>query len=142
MQRRHYLTAVAAGVAGGVAGCIDRLPGGTDGPAYPGGTLVVENTGDATVGVTVTASPEAFQASLDTDVEGGATVVRRAFVTGEPGDIATLSARLGETGDPLSFQFLPAGSADAPPEVARLTFENAVEASATWTATRGTPRSE
>lgn len=141
MQRRRYLTTVATGLAGGVAGCVDRLPGGENEPSYPGGTLVVENAGDASVRVTVTATPDAFEATLDTDVAGGATVVRRAFVTGDPGDIATLEARLGETGDPISFQFLPAGSDDAPPEVARLTFENAVEASATWTATRGTPRS-
>jgi hypothetical protein len=79
-----------------------------------------------------------YNASLDTAVAGGETIVRREFVTAEQGDIVTLEALLGETGESLSFQFLPEGSDDNPPEVAELTFENAVEASASWTATSGT----
>jgi hypothetical protein len=101
--------------------------------------VVVENTGDAPVEVSVETKPDEYDASLDTEVSGGETIVRREFVTAEQNDIVSLRALLGETGDRISFQFLPAGSRDnSPPEVARLTFENPVEASATWTATRGT----
>lgn len=82
-----------------------------------------------------------YDASLDADVAPGETAVRRAFVTAAQGDIVTLEARLGETGELIRFQFLPAGGEEgSPPEVAQLTFENAVEASASWTATSGTSR--
>jgi hypothetical protein len=139
MWRREYIRATISciGVVS-VAGCSGILPGGDQNPAYPGGTLVVENTGDNPVHISVNTKLEQYDASLDTEVDGGETIVRREFVTADNGDIVTLEARLGETGDPLRFQFLPAGGdEDAPPEVAQLTFENAVEASATWTATRG-----
>ncbi len=144
MQRRRYLATVGTCLAGtALSGCLDRLPGEGNDPRYPGGTLVVENTGDSVVRVSVTAEPAADDGALDASVAGGETVVRREFVIGEPGDAVTLEARLGSTGDPIAFEFLPAGGeGDAPPEVARLAFENAVEASATWTATAGTPRRE
>jgi hypothetical protein len=83
--------------------------------------------------------PGEYDASLDTSVTGGETLTRREFVTAESGDVVTLVAQLGSEGDPIEFQFLPAGGdGDSPPEVARLTFENAVEANATWTAISGT----
>ncbi|MHC3381983.1 hypothetical protein [Haloarcula sp. H-GB5] len=122
-----------------LTGCVEMLPGGNGGSEYPGGTLVVENTGDSPVKVSVNTKLELFDATLDTVVTGGETVVRREFVTAESGDIVTLEALLGKTGETIRFQFLPAGSGeDTPPEVAHLTFETAVEASATWTATSGT----
>lgn len=122
-----------------LAGCAGVLSGGSSSPEYPGGTLVVENTGDNPVRVSVNTKLDQFDAALDTEVAGGETVVRREFVTAESGDIVTLEALLGETGERIRFQFLPAGGdEDAPPEVAQLTFESAVEASATWTATSGT----
>jgi len=141
VQRRRYLRATA-GCLGAVslAGCAGILPTGDQGPEYPGGTLLVENTGDSSVPVSVQTKLDQYDASLHTEVAAGETTVRRAFVTAEQGDIVTLEARLGETGDRMRFQFLPAGGDDSPPEVARLTFENAVEASATWTATSGTSR--
>jgi hypothetical protein len=76
---------------------------------------------------------------LGATVSGGETLIRREFVTAEPGDVVTLTALLGSERNRVDFQFLPAGGADgdAPPEVACLTFENAVEASATWSATGG-----
>ncbi|WP_435075176.1 hypothetical protein [Halorubrum sp. HHNYT27] len=122
-----------------LAGCAKMLPSGNTAPEYPGGTLVIENIGDRPVRVSVNTKLEQFDAELDTEVAGGETVVRREFVTAESGDIVTLEALLGETGEQISFQFLPAGGGeDYPPEVAHLTFETAVEASATWTATSGT----
>jgi len=121
------------------AGCAEMLPSGQTDPEYLGGTLVVENTGDSPVRVSVETKLEQFDATLDTQVAGGETIVRREFVTAESSDVVTLEALLGQTGEKLRFQFLPAGSGeDTPPEVAHLTFETAVEASATWTATRGT----
>ena len=140
MRRRRYIRATG-GCFGAVAlsGCAEVLPSGGRDPEYPGGTLIVENTGDNPVRVAVRTKLDQYDAALETAIAGGAVIVRRAFVTAEPGKIVTLEAQLGETGEPISFQFLPAGGGDEyPPEVARLTFENAVEASATWTATSGT----
>ncbi len=138
MQRRRYLRAVGGGVgAVSLSGCAELVPGEGQTPAYPGGTLVVENTGDAPVRVSVDTELDQYDATADTDVSGGHTVVRRELVTAEQGDVVTLQAQLGGTGDRISFQFLPTGGETAPPEVARLTFENAVGASAMWTATEG-----
>jgi len=140
MRRRQYLR--ATGACSGVlalTGCVEMLPGGNPAPDYPGGTLVVENVGDSPVRVSVNTKLEQFDAELDIKITGGETVVRREFVIAETGDIVTLEALLGETGEQIRFQFLPAGGdEDTPPEVAHLTFESAVEASATWTATSGT----
>lgn len=138
MDRRRYLYALGgclgAASLSGCTGIVDEDPN----PAYPGGTIVLENTGNNSVPVSVATKLGQYTASLDTSVAGGETVVRREFVTAEQGDIVTLIAQLGQTGDEIRFQFLPAGGGDdAPPEVARLTFENAVEAGATWTATSG-----
>ncbi|MFC7208988.1 hypothetical protein ACFQL3_00355 [Natronoarchaeum sp. GCM10025321] len=140
MIRRRYLRGIG-GCFGAisVSGCAEILPGYNQDPEYPGGTLIVENTGDRPVGVSVNTKLDRYDASLDTEVAGGEMIVRREFVTAEKGDIVTLEAQLGETGDKLSFQFLPAGGdTDSPPEVAQLAFENAVEASATWVATSRT----
>lgn len=139
MHRRRVLRGVGGCLtAVSLAGCAGVLPGGDQDPEYTGGTLVVKNTGDNSVQVSVSTKLDQYDASLDTAVAGGETIVRREFVTAEQGDIVTLKALLGETGEPLRFQFLPEGSDDNPPEVAELTFENAVEASASWTATGGT----
>jgi hypothetical protein len=139
MQRRRLLRGVGGCLAAlSLAGCAGALTGGYQDPEYPGGTLVVDNSGDGSVRVSVSTKLDQYTASLDTTVPGGETIVRREFVTAEQGDIVTLKALLGETGETLSFQFLPGGSEDHPPGVARLTFENAVEASANWTAIDGT----
>lgn len=139
MIRRRYLRALGGCFgAMSLAGCAGVLPGSNQGPEYPGGTLVVENTGSRSVTVSVTTKLEQYNASLNIAVPGGETVVRREFVTATQGDIVTLEVQLGETGERLRFQFLPAGSKDnSPPEVAQLSFENDVEASASWTATSG-----
>lgn len=138
MDRRQYLYALGGCLgAASLSGCTG-IVGEDSNPAYPGGTIVVENTGNSSVPVSVATKLDQYTASLDISVAGGETVVRREFVTAEQGDIVTLIAQLGQTGDEIRFQFLPAGGGDdAPPEVARLTFENAVEAGATWTATSG-----
>jgi hypothetical protein len=138
MDRRRYLYALGGCLgAASLSGCTG-IVGEDPNPAYPGGTIVLENTGNNSVPVSVATKLGQYTASLDTSVAGGETVVRREFVTAEQGDIVTLIAQLGQTGDEIRFQFLPAGGGDdAPPEVARLTFENAVEAGATWTATSG-----
>ncbi len=138
MERRQCLRAtVACFSIVSLSGCAGFLPGDNQDPEYPGGTLVVENTGDSPVRVSVNTKLDRYDGSLDTEVAGGETVVRREFVTAESGDIVTLEAQLGETGELIRFQFLPAGGEDSPPEVAQLTFKNAVKASAAWTATSG-----
>ena len=138
MERRRFLGGIGGCLAAvSLAGCAGVLPGGEHEPEYPGGTLVVENTGDNSILVSVRTKLEQYDASLESHVSGGETVVREEFVSAEQGDIVTLEAVLGETGDPFSFQFLPEGSDENPPEVAELTVENAVEASANWSATGG-----
>ena len=141
MERRQYVGAIAS-IFGSmsVAGCTGLLPLGdaSENPEYPGGTLLVENTGETAVTVSVTVTSDEYDASLNASVAGGETLTRRKFVTAESGDVVTLAAQLGNEGDLIEFQFLPAGGdGDSSPEVARLTFENAVEASATWTAISG-----
>lgn len=139
MRRRRLLRGIGGGLAAvSLAGCASVLSSGEQEPEYPGGTLVVKNTGDNSVRVSVSTKLNQYDTSLDTAVAGGKTIVRQEFVTAEQGDIITLEAVLGETGEPISFQFFPEGSDENPPEVAELTFENAVEASASWTATGGT----
>jgi hypothetical protein len=142
MERRQYVGAMSAILgSASIAGCAGFVPVGneSESPEYPGGTLVVENTGETAVNVSVTVASEGYDASLGAAVAGGETLVRREFVSAESGDIVTLVARLGSEGEPIEFQYLPAGGdVDSPSEVARLTFENAVEASATWSAIRGT----
>lgn len=65
--------------------------------------------------VSVGTKLDQYTASFDTAVTGGETIVRREFVTAERGDIVTLKPLLGETGERLSFQFLPEGSGDNRP---------------------------
>lgn len=139
LNRRRFLATVGSclGIAS-VAGCAGVVPTGGDSPDYPGGTIVVENTGETSLAVSITVVEDEYDAEVNATVSAGETLVRREFVTADDGDIVTLAARLGDSGDPTTFQFLPAGGTDdAPPEVARLTVENAVEASATWTAIGG-----
>lgn len=141
MDRRQYVSAMSAVLGStSVAGCAGHLPFGNDdeSPEYSGGTLLVENRGETAVNVSVTVTSDGYDASLNASVAGGETLVRREFVTAESGDIVTLAAQLRSEGEPTEFQYLPAGGdGDSPPEVARLAFENAVEASATWSAIRG-----
>lgn len=140
MRRRQYL-AVCSGSLGMVSlsGCTGLLSTGNgDTPEYPGGTLVIENTGDNDLDVSVSVVEAEFSAALDKTVPTGKTVIERDFVTASEGDIVTLGAQIGDDGDPTTFEFLPAsGADDAPPEVARLTIQNTVEESASWTATEG-----
>lgn len=142
MRRRRYLGAIGSVFgSASVAGCTGFVPlgNGSERPEYPGGTLIIENMDETVVNVSVTVTPDEYDSSLDSSVSGGETLIKREFVTAERGDVVTLAALLGNEGDPVTFEFLPAGgdSEDTPPEVARLTFENAVEASATWSATSG-----
>ena len=139
MHRRRLLEGIGGCLAAvSLAGCAGVIPGGEQEREYPGGTLIIENTGDNSVQVSIRTKLEQYDASLETDVAGRETVVQEEFVTAEQNDIVTLEAVLGETGDPISFQFLPEGSDENPPEVAELTVKNAVEASASWSATSGT----
>lgn len=141
MNRRRFLAAAGGGLGLAVlSGCTGFLEtDGNETPEHPGGTLVVENTGNSSLTVSVWVVEERFSGTLDTTVEGGATVVEREFVTASAGDVVTLAARIGDEGEPTTFEFLPGGGeGDAPPEIARLSVENAVEASATWTASEGT----
>lgn len=141
MHRRRFLTATTGCTALlSLSGCAGILPAtNAENPDFPGGTLVIENTGDSPLDVTISVAEDRFSATLDATVPAGETVVERRFVTASEGDIATLTARIGADGEPTTFEFLPAGGTnDSPPEVARLSIENAVEESATWTAVAGT----
>jgi hypothetical protein len=75
---------------------------------------------------------------FETDIPVGETVTEREFITASEVEIVTLSAVIGGEGEPTTFEFLPGGGNDAPPEIAHLSIENAVEKSATWTARPGT----
>lgn len=140
MRRRRFFTRIVGSITLlSISGCAGLLPT-EDGnsPDYPGGTLVVENAGESALDISVGVVEEQYSASLDTTVSAGDTDVRREFVTASEGDVVTLSAVLGGDGDPTTFEFLPAGGdGDAPPEVAALTIQNAVEESASWTALQG-----
>ncbi|MFB6111757.1 MAG: hypothetical protein ABEJ35_04385 [Halobacteriaceae archaeon] len=140
MHRRRYLAALTASLgATGLAGCVGVLPTPDETEArYPGGTLVVENTGDDALEVGVSVVEEQYDASLETTVPAGERVVVEEFVTAASGTVVTLAGQVGADGEPVRFEFLPGGgSGSVPPEVAVFEVENAVEASATWTATAG-----
>ncbi|WP_135661761.1 hypothetical protein [Halorhabdus rudnickae] len=139
-DRRQFLATVGStfGVAS-VSGCLEILSIDSTAQSYPGGTILVENAAERSLAVSVTVAEDEYDASLETTVSGGETHVRRGFVAADAGAVVTLTARLGDRGDPTTFDFLPAGGEkNARPEVARLTIHNAVEASADWTAMRGT----
>lgn len=141
VRRRAVLGGVAAIV---VSGCLGVLPDSEQGgPQYPGGTVVVEHTGSTPAQVTVRMTDPDQRVVVDTTVDPGTTVVRRRAVTVSTGTVVTLAADLGDGGDPISFEFLPSGTTTAPPEVAVLTIQSDVTASAEWTATAGTdPRDD
>lgn len=138
LNRRRFLTTSGCylGISS-LSGCAGLLSNGSDGLDYPSGTVIVENTDDTSLAVSITVVEDEYDAEINGTVSGGETLVRREFVTADDGDVVTLAAKLGDSGDATRFQFLPAGKDDAPSEVARLTVKNAVEASATWTATKG-----
>ncbi len=121
--------------------CRDAPSEGDSAPEYPGGTLWVYNTSQSDLSITVTTVDHSPSATLETTIPAGETVIRREFISTAPGTAATLAARIGDDGEQKTFEFLPDGGgdeSDAPPEYARLTIENAVEASAEWTAREGT----
>lgn len=141
MNRRQFLASLGGSlVPFSLTGCAGVFPTGDDETGeYPGGSLLIENTGDSQLEVSISVVEERFTASLDTSVPAGETVVERSFVTASAGEVVTLAAQIGSEGDPTTFEFLPAGGEDTtPPEVARLSITNAVEDSTTWTATQGT----
>lgn len=137
MDRRQYLTAAGAAIStvalAGCSGSSDDEP-----MERPGGTLVIENVGDDALEVAVDVEAEKYDASVDRTIPAGETFVDESFVTGLYGESVTLVALIGDDGEGKPFEFLPSGSDDSPSEVARLTVESEVEASATWRATEGT----
>lgn len=129
MNRRRFL-AGGVGVSGTIlGGC--SFPRGDSAPEYPGGTLWLYNSYRSDVKVTVTTVDHTPKATAETIVPAGETLIRREFVTAEPGESATLASRVND-GDHLTFEFLPAGTDDATPEYARLNIETPVSAS--WSA--------
>ncbi|WP_275738175.1 hypothetical protein [Halorhabdus sp. SVX81] len=137
-DRRQFLGTVGSllGITS-ISGCFGLVMTDSADPIYPGGTVVIENTAARSLPVSVTAVEDRYEASLETIVPAGETRVRREFVAAEAGDLVTLAARLGDSGGPYPFEFLPAGGENnARPEVARLTIRNAVEPRADWTAER------
>jgi hypothetical protein len=129
MKRRRFL---AGGIGLGatmLAGC--SFPRGDSAPEYPGGTLWVSNTYRSDVEIAVTTVDHAPEASVETSVPAGETLIRREFVSAESGEAVTLAATV-EGGDRRTFEFLPAGTDDATSEYARLDIETPV--SADWSA--------
>lgn len=143
MHRRRFVTTLGSclGLVS-LSGCTGVLPlsnQNDENPEFPGGTLVVENTGDNALDVSVSVAEEHISASFSDTVPPGERVVERAFITASAGEAVTLTAQIDGDGEPTTFEFLPNGGEDnAPPEVAHLAIETPVEESATWTATRGT----
>lgn len=138
VSRRSVLAGVAGVGIGVTPGCLGVLPApDTSEPVYPGGTLRIQHTGSSPLAVHVEVLESGYSAEYDAELDAGAIVVREAFVTAEEGTVVTLAARLGPDGDPTTFEFLPGGGVETPPEVAILTVENEVEASAIWKATAG-----
>lgn len=129
MNRRHFLTGGVGLGAAMLAGC--SFPRGDSAPEYPGGTLWIYNSYRSEVEIAVTTVNHAPEASVETTVPAGETVIRREFVTAESGEAVTLAASVDD-GDRLTFEFLPAGTGDATPEYARLDIET--PASASWSA--------
>lgn len=140
MHRRKYITGLCGSLGlVTLSGCAGILPTSSDdSPQYPGGTLIVENTADSALGVTVSVAQRDDSPQFETDIPAGETVTERTFITTSEGEIVTLSAVIGDEGEPTKFDILPGGGEDAPPEVAHLSIENPVEESATWTARPGT----
>lgn len=129
MNRRRFL-------AGGGGICASMLGGcsslrGDSAPEYPGGTLWIYNSYRSDVEVAVTTIDHTPKATAETTVPAGETLIRREFVTAEPGESVTLAARVND-GDRLTFAFLPGGTDDATPEYARL--DIATPVSASWSA--------
>lgn len=80
MYRRRYLGTIGGCVgAASLSGCTAVLPGADQEPEYPGGTLLIENTGDRPVRVSIETKLDQYDASLDIDVAGGEMIVRRDF---------------------------------------------------------------
>ncbi|WP_136688003.1 hypothetical protein [Halorhabdus amylolytica] len=71
---------------------------------------MIENVAKRSLAVSITVVEDGYDATLETDVSGGETYVRREFVAADPGDIVTLAARFGESGDPATFEFSPTGA--------------------------------
>jgi hypothetical protein len=73
-----------------------------------GGTLVVEDTEDNTVPVSVETKSTRDDASVETEVAAGTAVVRREFLTanrGDRGKVVTPVARFGSTSIMLLMSF-------------------------------------
>lgn len=129
MNRRRFLADGTGLGAAILAGC--SFLRGDAAPEYPGGTLWIYNSHRSDVEIAVTTVDHTPEASVETTVPAGETLIRREFVTAESGEAVTLAARI-DSGDRLTFEFLPAGTADATPEYARLDIDTPV--SANWSA--------
>lgn len=140
MNRRKFLTVGASAALVSMGGCAG-FPRGDSAPEYPGGSLYLYNTSRSAQTVVVTTIDHSPPKTFETTVPAGETVVQPEFVSAPPGTVVTIAARIGEDGEQKPFEFLPSGGgdgSDAPPEYARFTITNAVEASAEWTAREGT----
>lgn len=129
MNRRHFLASSGGLAATMLAGC--SFPRGDSAPEYPGGTLWIHNSYRSNIEIAVTTVDHVPEASVETTVPAGETLIRREFATAESGEGVTLAASV-DGGDRLTFEFLPAGTGDATPEYARLDIETPVSAS--WSA--------
>lgn len=112
-----------------LAGC--NFPRGSSAPEYPGGTLWIYNSYRSDVEIVATTVNHAPEASVETTVPAGESLIRREFVTAESGEAVTLAAHV-DGGDRLTIEFLPAGTSDASAEYARLDINTPVSAS--WSA--------
>ncbi|NHN42749.1 hypothetical protein G9C85_14075 [Halorubellus sp. JP-L1] len=140
MNRRRFVATASSVAVLATSGC-SRLSPSNSAPEHPGGSIYLSNTARSELTVTVSTVDYEPAKSLETTVPSGEHVVQPEFVSAAPGAAVTVAARIGDDGDRLPFEFLPAGGgdgSDAPPEYARLSIRNAVEASAEWTARPGT----
>lgn len=120
MNRRRFLSGSMGLGATMLDGC--NFPRGDSAPEYPGGTLWIYNSYRSDVEVAVRTVHRSPERAIETTVPASETLIRREFVTADPGEIVTLAARVADN-DRHAFTFLPAGSDDAGPEYARLDIE-------------------
>ena len=137
-SRRRLLTTVGVSVSAVVSGCTGAFSmGGNDAPGsmYPGGTMVVYNTSESDLSVTVTTVDHSPTATFESVVPATDMATRRGFVSASAGTSVTLKARVESFAeDGISDTFMPNGGGsedDTPPQYAMLNIPGS-DGDVTW----------
>jgi hypothetical protein len=115
------------------------LGGGGDEPEHPGGTVVLENRGEAQEAFNVDPVGGAVAEPIDDHrLKGGETAVHERYVTAEPGTAVTLEGWFTFGRDEEKpVEFYPAGADGQPPQVAHMILSNAVSVAWRWETAAG-----